>query len=63
VPKQYVVRSAGRAVDAAHRVGYPVVVKPLNANHGRGASLNLEEDEQVEAAFGHASQYSRNVIV
>lgn len=63
VPKQYVVRTAEGAVDAAHRIHYPVVVKPLNANHGRGASLNLQDDEHVAAAFGHANQYSRSVIV
>ena len=63
VPKQYVARSAEGAVDAARRIGHPVVVKPLNANHGRGASLNLHDDEQVAAAFGHANQYSRSVIV
>jgi len=63
VPRQYIVRSAEGAVDAARRVGYPVVVKPLNANHGRGASLNLADDEHVATAFGHANQYSRSVIV
>jgi len=63
VPRQYIVRSADGAVDAARRIGYPVVVKPLNANHGRGASLNLSDDEHVATAFGHANQYSRSVIV
>ncbi|MGD8329929.1 MAG: cyanophycin synthetase [Acidobacteriota bacterium] len=63
VPRQYIVRSSEGAVDAARRIGYPVVVKPLNANHGRGASLNLSDDEHVATAFGHANQYSRSVIV
>ncbi len=63
VPKQRLVRSEKGAVEAARRIGYPVVVKPLNANHGRGASLNLNEDELVAVAFGHARQYSRTVIV
>jgi cyanophycin synthetase len=34
VPKQETVRSADGAVAAARRIGYPVVVKPLDGNHG-----------------------------
>ncbi len=41
VPAQYLVRSESRARRAAERIGFPVVVKPLDANHGRGVSINL----------------------
>ena len=47
VPQQRVVRSESEAVRAAHRVGFPVVVKPLDANHGRGVSINLIDGDQV----------------
>lgn len=65
VPQQYVVRRERDAVRAARRVGYPVVVKPLDANHGRGVSINLNEDEQVRAGFGKAleSARGRSVLV
>lgn len=63
VPQQYVVRSASRAVRAAERIGYPVVVKPLDANHGRGVSINLTAADQVEVAFEKASDHSRTVLV
>jgi hypothetical protein len=46
VPRQYVVRNAERAVQSAERLGYPVVVKPLDANHGRGVSINLETERR-----------------
>ena len=36
VPKQESVRTADQCVRAANRIGYPVVVKPLDGNHGRG---------------------------
>ena len=36
VPKQFLVRDAEDAVDAANAIGYPVVVKPVDGNHGRG---------------------------
>ncbi len=51
VPQQRMVYSERRAIAAAERIGYPVVLKPLNANHGRGVSINLTTPEQISAAF------------
>ncbi len=63
VPKQRLVQSEGRAVSAAERIGYPVVCKPYNANHGRGVSVNLMTPDEVRAAFTRAQEHSRSVIV
>lgn len=63
VPRQQLVRTVRAAVQAAERMGYPVVVKPLNANHGRGVSLNLMNTEDVEVAVGKAKEHSRSVLV
>lgn len=65
VPKQRLVRSESGAVRAAERVGYPVVVKPLNANHGRGVSIHLMDADQVRTAFAKAQEHgsSRSVLV
>jgi cyanophycin synthetase len=63
VPEQHLVYGPADAVRAANRVGYPVVVKPLNANHGRGVSLDLGDDEHVEIAFEKALEHSRGVLV
>ncbi|MBT8142837.1 MAG: cyanophycin synthetase [Gammaproteobacteria bacterium] len=63
VPQQYLVRSESKAVRAAERIGYPVVVKPLNANHGRGVSINLNDAEQVKLAYSKAREHSRSVLV
>ncbi len=63
VPRQYVVRSAERAVASARRLGYPVVVKPLDANHGRGVSINLGDDSAVALAYEKAAEHARHVIV
>ncbi len=65
VPKQYTVYSESRAVRAAKRIGYPVVLKPLNANHGRGVSINLTDEEQIKTAFNFAREHGtgRAVLV
>ena len=63
VPEQHLVYKTEDAVRAADGVGYPVVVKPLNANHGRGVSLDLQDAEHVEIAFEKAREHSRGVLV
>ena len=51
VPRSEAVRSEDRAVEIGRRIGYPVVVKPLDGNHGRGVCLDLRSDEELRAAF------------
>ncbi len=65
VPKQEMVYSVSDAQRGARRIGFPVVVKPLDANHGRGVSINLTTDEQIETAFAKAREEgkSRAVLV
>jgi cyanophycin synthetase len=63
VPSQRMVRSSRDAKRAAERIGFPVVLKPLAGNHGRGVSINLRTMEEVEVAFDKAREHGRNVIV
>src|ERR687893_613820 len=63
VPRQRLVQRGDDAVAAAEKIGYPVVVKPFNANHGRGISIHLSSAEQVRTAFDVAREHSRSVIV
>ena len=63
VPKQRLVQTPERAVSAAERIGYPVVTKPYNGNHGRGVAVNLTTPEEVIAGFRRAQEISRSVIV
>ncbi|MEI2720804.1 MAG: cyanophycin synthetase [Gemmatimonadales bacterium] len=63
VPRQELVQRSEDAVRAARRIGFPVVVKPYNGNHGRAISIHLTTDEQVADAFTLAQEVSRSVIV
>src|SRR5215217_361826 len=60
VPRASVVRSAGEAAEVARRFGYPVVLKPLDGNHGRGVMINLADEAAVHEAFPAADSESRN---
>jgi cyanophycin synthetase len=63
VPKQTMFSSEDEAVSAVNRMGYPVVIKPLDANHGRGISINLTTDEEVREAFHTAKEQGRSRFV
>lgn len=63
VPRQHTVRTADDAVRAWQRVGKPVVVKPLDANHGRGVTIGIDDEAAVRAAFDTAAAISRTVLV
>jgi cyanophycin synthetase len=63
VPTQRMIYNQRAAVRSARHIGYPVVLKPLNANHGRGVSINLTTDEQVETAFDFAREQSSSRAV
>jgi len=63
VPKQMLVRSERDAVRAAERIGYPVVLKPLAGNHGRGVAINLRTPDEVETGFEKAKEHGSTIIV
>jgi cyanophycin synthetase len=56
VPTGALVRSADAAWEEAQDIGLPVAVKPVDANHGRGVSLNLLTEADVRAAYAIASE-------
>ncbi len=63
VPEGEYVRSAAQARQIAESIGYPVVVKPYDGNHGRGVFTNLVNGDEVEAAYDIALDEGSGVIV
>ena len=53
------------AVSIANQIGYPVVVKPVDGNRGRGVAIGLTQDHEVATAFEAAATFSasRTVLV
>jgi cyanophycin synthetase len=63
VPRGEVARSLEEAAGLADDMGYPVILKPIDASQGRGISGVLEDRLAVEHAWDDASQFSQRVIV
>lgn len=63
VPRSETVRSADDAVAVASRIGYPVVTKPLDGNHGRGVGLDLRDEAEVRDGFEKALRQTRSGVV
>lgn len=60
VPRQRMVYDVKEAIQAAKRIGYPIVIKPLDGNHGRGISVGLTAPEQIADAFAFARENNRS---
>jgi len=63
VPRSEIVRTELEAVDAARRMGYPVVTKPIDGNHGRGVMLEIGEERTLRAAFRRSLKEARRPAV
>ena len=63
VPEGRIVSDPDDAWDAAQDIGLPVVVKPSDANHGRGVSMDLNTQEEITAAFRLADEEGSDVMV
>lgn len=62
VPRGIIVYDEEDLERAARRIGYPLVTKPLNGNHGKGATTNLCNFEELKEGMAAAKRYSRAVI-
>lgn len=63
VPKGEIVRSERGLRDAIKYLGYPIVIKPINGNHGRGITININDWDDAVVGFEAAKKISRSVII
>lgn len=62
VPKGVMVRSEEGLKAAIDKLGYPLVLKPVDGNHGKGATTNIIDWEMAVKALAAAQVYGRNII-
>ncbi|MCA2619404.1 MULTISPECIES: cyanophycin synthetase [unclassified Microcystis] len=66
VPRGTVIQYLDELPEAIEEVGgFPIVIKPLDGNHGRGISIDVKNQQEAEEAYDLASAASktRSVIV
>ena len=62
VPKGTIIRNLEDLQEAIDDYGYPLVLKPIDGNHGKGATTNIINWDQAQKAFEVARAYSRSII-
>jgi cyanophycin synthetase len=63
VPRGRIIYDEEDLKKALDVVGFPVVIKPISGNHGRGATINVKSWEDSVEALALAKRVSRAVIV
>ncbi|MES2521189.1 MAG: cyanophycin synthetase [Gemmatimonadota bacterium] len=63
VPSGKLVGTVDGAIQAAERIGFPVILKPLNLNHGRGISGRLDSPDDIRGAWEESTRRPGRVIV
>ncbi len=63
VPRGTVVRTEEGLQDAVKKFGYPLVIKPIDGNHGKGNTTNINTWDHAIKALEAARQYGRSSIV
>ena len=63
VPLGMTIYSFNELKDAIDKLGYPIVIKPLNGNHGRGITIDIQDWEHAGIGYDRAREISKGVIV
>ncbi len=62
VPRGRIVYDEEDLKNTIDKIGYPIVTKPVNGNHGKGATTNIRNWEDAVAGLKDAKVYGRAVI-
>lgn len=63
IPRGRIVRSEERLKEVVDRLGFPLVIKPVDGNHGRGITIDINSRQEALVAYKTARDVSRRVIV
>jgi len=63
VPKGEIIKTETGLREAVDYLKYPLVIKPIDGNHGRGVTTNIQNWEQALEGFQLAKKISNAVIV
>ena len=63
VPRGDIISKESSLEAACSYVGYPLVIKPIDGNHGRGITVDINTHEEALKGFHAAKEVSRRVIV
>lgn len=63
VPRGEIIRRESSLEEACKYVGFPLVIKPVDGNHGRGITVNINNYEDAVVAFNAAKTVSNSIIV
>ena len=63
VPKGEIIGKESSLDEACRYVGFPLVIKPIDGNHGRGITVNIQNYDDALIAFRAAKKVSSKVIV
>lgn len=63
VPRGDIIRRESSLEETCNYVGYPLVIKPVDGNHGRGITVNIKNYDDALVAFRAAKEISRAIIV
>lgn len=63
VPRGEIIRRESSLEETCRYVGFPLVIKPVGGNHGRGITVNITNLEDARVAFHAAKEVSSAVIV
>ena len=60
VPKGDIIRRERSLKESCEYVGYPLVIKPVDGNHGRGITVDIQNYDDALEAFRHAKNSSKS---
>lgn len=62
-PKGDIISNKSNLKEVCDYVGFPLVIKPIDGNHGRGITININSFKDTQQAFIRAKKVSYDVIV